>query len=196
MLRPEEWKVSFAPEPRDIKWVNLKKGKFSYVKYFLVNLGLALVGLFFTTPEIIASQINEIILAILETDKQIEVPSWISSLIPTGLLVLFTSLMPIVIASSVRMMGYNFKSTENYLVLRKTFWYLWIVVLIFPTFGLTTVENLLGQIIKSQTNGTSVDINWECFFSVDISSFYVNYVIFAALVGTALELARIPDALL
>ena len=90
-------------------------------------------------------------------------------------------------------MGYSFKSTESYLIFRNTFWYLWIVVLIFPTFGLTTVKNLLVQTVQSQTTGKPVDINWECFFSADTSSFFVNYVISTAFIGTATELLRFKE---
>ena len=192
-LRPDKWRVSFAPVPTDINWVNLKKGKFSLLKIILVNVGFGLIGLFFTTPEILASQINAIIQTIVQTDDHINVSSPILELIPTVLLVLFSKLMPLVITLAVMRMGYSFKSTENYIIFRNTFWYLWIVVLIFPTFGLTTVKNLLVQTINSQTNGTRVDINWECFFSADTSSFFVNYVISTAFIGTATELLRFKE---
>ena len=73
-LKPEKWKVSFASTPRDIKWVNLKESQKShYVKIVLVNLGLILVGIFFTTPEFIATQINNIISAIIESNESGEI---------------------------------------------------------------------------------------------------------------------------
>ena len=41
------------------------------------------------------------------------------------------------------------RSTENHSIMIKSFWYLWIIVLIFPTFGFTTgmavIENFFGQ---------------------------------------------------
>ena len=194
-LKPDKWKVSFASTPRDIKWVNLKESQLShYVKIVLVNLGLIAIGIFFTTPEFIATQINNIIAAMIESNEVIEIPSWLLSYLPTTVLMIFAMLMPSVIAWSVRYLGHSYKSTENYLVLRNTFWYLWAVVIIFPTFGLTTVENLLTQFIDS--NGTRVDVEWECFFSPDTSAFYVSYVISAALVGTGLELVRLSEAAL
>ena len=194
-LKADKWKVSFASTPRDIKWTNLRESQHShYLKIFLVNVMLILIGIFFTTPEFIASQINVIIDAVLQSNDQIKIPSWMLSYFPTIILMLFTMLMPSVIAWSVRYLGHSYKSTENYLVLRNTFWYLWAVVIIFPTFGLTTVENLLTTLIDS--NGTTVGVEWECFFSPDTSAFYVSYVISAALVGTGLELVRISEAAL
>ena len=194
-LRPDKWRVSFAPVPTDINWNNLKKGKYYLWKIILVNVGLGLIGLFFTTPEILASQVNAIIQYVAGNDR-IKLPSSTLEQLPTQLLSLFTELMPLVITEAVMWMGYSFKSTESYLIFRNTFWYLWIVVLIFPTFGLTTVKNLLVQTIQSQTTGKTVDINWECFFSADTSSFYVNFVIGAALFGNAMELIRLPELLL
>ena len=189
-LKPDKWKVSFASTPRDVKWVNLKEGQVSdYLKIAMVYIGFFWIGFFFTTPEMIAQSINKIISEII---KGIKIPSWIFNFLPGMILSIFACIMPSLVTWSVRHIGHRYKSTESFLVLRNTFWYLWAVVIIFPTFGLTTVENLLTQFIDS--NGTRVDVEWECFFSPDTSAFYVSYVISAALVGTGLELVRLSEA--
>jgi len=83
----------------------------------------------------------------------------------------------------------------------KTFWYLWIMVLIFPTFGFTTgyafLESIFGPGLNS-TNRTVPDhedgvIRWECIFLPDSGAFFVNYVITAAFIGSGLELIRFPE---
>ena len=49
---------------------------------------------------------------------------------------------------------------ENYLIFMMTFWYLWIVIIIFPTFGLTTFHSIIWHLI---TDGTLPDsVQWQC----------------------------------
>ena len=79
----------------------------------------------------------------------------------------------------------------------KSFWYLWIIVLIFPTFGFTTgmavIENVLGKdnhtepvfrwnlsIYSGIWAKLSYNISgrWDCIFLPDSGAFFVNYVSF------------------
>ena len=76
----------------------------------------------------------------------------------------------------------------------KSFWYLWIIVLIFPTFGFTTgmavIENVFGQnrtepvfrytpsVCMGQSITTVICSRWDCIFLPDSGAFFVNYVSF------------------
>ena len=76
----------------------------------------------------------------------------------------------------------------------KSFWYLWIIVLIFPTFGFTTgmavIENVFGQnhtepvfrcfppVCMGKSIITFIWFRWDCIFLPDSGAFFVNYVSF------------------
>jgi len=201
-LRPDNWRVQFAPPPRDIYWENLSdKRRWLITRTVFSNLCLFCVALFLTTPEFIVSQINPLINSLMKTDGTIQIPSWITDFIPTLLLWSFTALMPVLVAYSVRWLGFWYRSEENHSIMIKTFWYLWVMVLIFPTFGFTTglalLENLFGP-GNEPGNGTEPGhgdgvIRWECIFLPDSGAFFVNYVITAAFIGSGLELIRFPE---
>ena len=194
-LKPSKWKVSFASTPRDVKWVNLKESPMShYLALALFYIGIFWIGLFFTTPEQITDTVYR---QSSETFDLRKIPTWISKLIPSLMLMIFATLLPSVINWSVRNLHrYIYKSTVSYLVLRNTFWFLWVVVIIFPTFSLSTVWPLISQITKLliDSDDGRIDVGWECFFSPHTSEFYVAYVMSATLVGTGLELVRLSEA--
>jgi len=197
-LRPDKWRVQFAPPPRDIYWENLSdKRRWLVTRTIFSNICLFLVALFLTTPEFIVSQINPLINSILQTEDAVKIPSWITDFIPTLLLWSFTALLPVLVAYSVRWLGFWYRSEENHSIMIKTFWYLWVMVLIFPTFGFTTGLALLENLLGPGANSTDPDphgvIRWECIFLPDSGAFFVNYVITAAFIGSGLELIRFPE---
>ena len=84
------------------------------------------------------------------------------------------------------------RSDENHSIMIKSFWYLWMIVLIFPTFGFTTgmavLENVFSKnhtepVFRCSSSGkiyTLVIYNfhfrWDCIFLPDSGAFFVNYV--------------------
>merc|ERR1719154_125967 len=195
-LRPDHWRVQFAPPPRDIYWENLSdKKRWLILRTIISNTCLFLVALFLTTPEYIVSQLEPILILLLNNDD-VKIPSWIKDFIPTLMLWSFTALLPVLVAYSVRMLGFWYRSEENHSIMIKSFWYLWIMVLIFPTFGFTTglalLENLFNPSSNSSSDPHSV-FRWECIFLPDSGAFFVNYVITAAFIGSGLELIRFPE---
>ena len=84
------------------------------------------------------------------------------------------------------------RSDENHSIMIKSFWYLWMIVLIFPTFGFTTgmavLENVFSKnhtepVFRCSSSGkicTFVIYNshfrWDCIFLPDSGAFFVNYV--------------------
>jgi len=78
-------------------------------------------------------------------------------------------------------------------VMLKTFWYLWMIIVVFPTFGLTTGMALIDNLLIPTHNSTDQPIRWDCIFLPDSGAFFVNYVITAAFIGSGLELLRFPE---
>ena len=60
-LNSDQWSVTFAPGPEDLIWENLHPTKLSQkIAIVGVDLVMILVGLFFTTPQIIGEKIHDI----------------------------------------------------------------------------------------------------------------------------------------
>ena len=101
-LRPENWRISFAPVARDIHWKNLQdhRGWLTTKKVFADILMLS-IALFFTTPEVIVTQLQPLLNVIFGEDA-LQIPTFIKDFIPTLILLGVTALMPTVITWSVR----------------------------------------------------------------------------------------------
>ena len=78
--------------------------------------------------------------------------------------------------------------------MQKTYGFLLLMVLIMPSIGLGSVSVLLEYLFSKDHPNEAVN-RFECIFLSDNGSFFVNYIIFAAFLGTALELLRIPELL-
>lgn len=188
LLKPQNWKVSFASTPDDIYWENLNVSrKYLTLKYFLINIGLFFTAFFLTTPEYLVSQTDWLVRLFGQTLK---LPAPIIDFLPTILLWSFTALLPLLVAYSDRWLGHYTRSEENHNIMKKTFWYLLVMVIFFPTFGFTTAQASIEFLFKP--NNTDA-YRWDCVFLPDSGAFFVNYVITAALVGSGLELIRFPD---
>jgi len=194
-LRPELWRVSYAPLPGDIYWENLSDQRnWLTARKIIANSILFIIALFLTTPEYIVTQLDSILYTMFGTEDTWVLPGFIKDFLPTLMIWSFTALMPVLVAYSDRWLGHWYRSEENHSIMIKSFWYLWIIVLIFPTFGFTTgmavIENVLGK-----DNHTEPVFRWDCIFLPDSGAFFVNYVITSAFIGSGLELIRVPELL-
>jgi len=188
-LRPDKWKVYFAPPPSDIYWENLAEDRWwIWVKIFASDLCLFLVAFFLTTPCYIVSQLEPIMLAV--TDDQVKIPSFVKTLIPTLILKGVAVLMPALVTLSTRFLGFWYRSEEHHSVMRKSFGFLLIVVILFPLFGFTTFLTVGKKLFAADKRPL---FRWDCVFLPDSGAIFVNYVITAALIGNGLELVRFPD---
>jgi len=196
-LRPELWRVSYAPLPHDIYWENLSDQRnWLTAKKIIAGLLLFIVALFLTTPEYIVTQLDAILLAMFGTEDTWVLPGFIKDFLPTLMIWSFTALMPVLVAYSDRWLGHWYRSEENHSIMIKSFWYLWVIVLIFPTFGFTTGMAVLENFFApKQENHTEPVIRWDCIFLPDSGAFFVNYVITSAFIGSGLELIRVPELL-
>ncbi|KAL3317576.1 CSC1-like protein 2 [Cichlidogyrus casuarinus] len=211
-IKCRRWTVTFAPTPADICWfVSLSfhgfmlcrdnlalKRTIWWIRSFLVNLALAILVIFLTTPAYM--------LTILESmgikEALIESNAFLAQTIPTLLLLIFTAILPLIVSQSEYLIGHWRYTTLNLAMMTKSYFYLLLMVLILPSLGLTTVPQLIkwifypieSSMVANSTNGDQdfPAFRWQCIFNVDNGAFFVNYVISSAFIGCSLELARIP----
>lgn len=188
ILKPKQWKVTYAPTPDDIYWENLSvERRYLLLKKIIINIGLFIITFFLTTPEYLVSQTDYIVKLFGES---LALPSSLVDFLPTIMLWGFTAFMPLLVSWSDRFLGHWTRSAENHAIMKKTFWYLLFMVVFLPTFGFTTAQASFNFILNEGKNDT---YRWECVFLPDSGAFFVNYIITTALVGAGLELIRFPE---
>lgn len=181
-----KWVVDYAPAPSDIFWENLSIPRPCwYINAALINIALGIVLFFLTTPAVIVPIINRLSI----TGQIKNLSPVLFSFFPTLLLVGVAALMPVLVGKSESLVGHWTRSSLNRAVMRKTLLLLLLMVLILPSLGLTSAEAFFFWTMKAK-NDTE---RWECVFLPDQGALFVNYVITAALLGSALELVRFPE---
>ncbi|KAK0080936.1 hypothetical protein PV325_013076 [Microctonus aethiopoides] len=182
-----KWIVDYSPAPSDIFWENLSiPRRFWYFTAFSVNSILFFTLFFLTTPAVIVTALN--LNRLSDIPEIMNFSPMIGAFLPTVLLVGVAALMPVLVARSESLVRHWTRSGLNRAVMTKTLLFLLLMVLILPSLGLTSVQAVLNW--KTFENNTS---RWECIFLADQGAIFVNYVITAALLGSALELVRFPE---
>uniref|UniRef100_A0AAQ4RSP9 Transmembrane protein 63A n=1 Tax=Gasterosteus aculeatus aculeatus TaxID=481459 RepID=A0AAQ4RSP9_GASAC len=183
-LKVSKWSVSFAPHPKNVYWANLSVGGFTwFMRYLMLNFFLFFLLTFLTTPSIIISTMDRfnVTMPINYLNSPI-----VSQFFPTLLLWSFSALLPtIVYYSTIGEAHWSRWSSEQLSMLRKLYFFLLFMVLILPSLGLTSLAVFFRWLFDK-----------ECVFLPDQGAFFVNYVITAALVGSGMELLRLPGLLL
>uniref|UniRef100_A0A3B5LIM2 Transmembrane protein 63A n=1 Tax=Xiphophorus couchianus TaxID=32473 RepID=A0A3B5LIM2_9TELE len=170
-LNVNKWRVSFAPHPKSVYWENLSVHGFCWVIRWLgINLFLFILLTFLTTPTIIINVIDKF--NVTNPIYNLNSPI-ISQFFPTLLLWSFSALLPTIVYYSTLGEAHWSMSSEQLSMMRKLYFFLLFMVLILPSLGLT-----------------------RCVFLPDQGAFFVNYVIAAGLVGSGMELLRLPGLLL
>jgi len=204
-IRPDKWRVWYAPPPNDIIWENLSdKRQWVNLKKLVANLFIFLVAFFLTTPQLIVHQLDPILNALKNITGEMNhnkmpnsttpvwdeirvLPAWLTDFLPTLAIWSFTAMLPVVVAYADILVGHWTRSGQNHAIMKKTFWYLLFMVIILPTFGFTSAQAYIDFLIKNN------QLNWECIFLPDSGAFFVNYVITSAMIGSGLELIRFPE---
>ncbi|XP_064195219.1 CSC1-like protein 1 isoform X1 [Anguilla rostrata] len=192
-LRVAHWRVSYAPHPSNIYWENLTlQGVRWWLRCFLLNFFLFFLLFFLTTPSIIISTMDK-----FNVTKPIYYlnSAVISQFFPTLLLWSFSALLPTVVYYSTLGESHWTRSSENKTMMYKLYIFLLFMVLILPSLGLTSLDVFFRWLFDTKflSQGT---LRFECVFLPDQGAFFVNYVIAAALVGSGMELLRLPGLLL
>lgn len=190
-LSNKDWNLTYAPSPADIFWENLNISAHKwYIKWTIVNLILFFFLFFLTTPVLIVNLIDRFSMLKKTTDTISTISPLISEFLPTLLLWTLAALLPVVVTFSDKWLSHWTRSKQNYSIMTKTFIYLLFMILILPSMGLTSAQALVEWTLQHNDNDT---YHWECIFLPDKGAFFVNYIITAAFIGTALELLRFPE---
>ncbi|XP_054474175.1 CSC1-like protein 1 [Anoplopoma fimbria] len=192
-LKVNKWSVSFAPHPKNVYWENLSvKGFRWFVRYLMLNIFLVFLLTFLTTPTIIISTMDKfnVTMPIRYLNSPI-----ISQFFPTLLLWSFSALLPTIVYYSTIGEAHWSRSSEQLSMLRKLYFFLLFMVLILPSLGLTSLAVFFRWLFDKEFLSDG-KLRFECVFLPDQGAFFVNYVITAALVGSGMELLRLPGLLL
>ncbi|XP_076441822.1 osmosensitive cation channel TMEM63C-like isoform X2 [Babylonia areolata] len=188
-LHVQDWQVHFAPSPENIYWENLSMPDWKWWTRAICINGFLIVVLFFlTTPIMILHTLDMLNIDLRKSAETLH-SQFLVQFLPTLLLWTFSALLPNIVYYSDQYIGHWTKTAEHHAVMRKTFIFLLLMVLILPSLGLTSAKALFEWMVVNKEHR----VQWQCIFLPSNGSFFVNYIITAALIGTALELLRFTE---
>ncbi|XP_034018309.1 CSC1-like protein 1 [Thalassophryne amazonica] len=191
-LKVTKWRVSYAPLPRNVYWENLSvQGFYWFMRCVLLNFALFFLLTFLTTPSIIINTMDKF--NVTKPIDSLNSPI-ISQFFPTLLLWAFSALLPTIVYYSTLGEAHWSRSSEQLSMMHKLYFFLLFMVLILPSLGLTSLALLLRWLFDQEFL-SSGKLRFECVFLANQGAFFVNYVIAAALVGSGMELLRLPELL-
>ncbi|KAM6992399.1 CSC1-like protein 1 [Tautogolabrus adspersus] len=192
-LKVNKWRVNFAPHPKNVFWDNLSVRGFPwYIRYVMINFFLFFLLTFLTTPSIIISTMDKF--NVTRPIYYLNSPI-VTQFFPTLMLWAFSALLPTIVYYSTLGEAHWTRSSEQLSMMRKLYFFLLFMVLILPSLGLTSLAVFFRWLFdKEFLSGGK--LRFECVFLPDQGAFFVNYVIAAALVGSGMELLRLPGLLL
>uniref|UniRef100_A0A4W5MT99 Transmembrane protein 63A n=1 Tax=Hucho hucho TaxID=62062 RepID=A0A4W5MT99_9TELE len=190
-LKVRNWSIDYAPHPRNVYWDNLSVQGFRWwFRCLLLNFFLFFLLTFLTTPSIIISTMDK-----FNVTKPIYYlnSAVVSQFFPTLLLWSFSALLPTVVYYSTLGECHWNRSREQLIMMHKLYIFLLFMVLILPSLGLTSLAVFFRWLFDKEF---LADGKLRCVFLPDQGAFFVNYVITAGLVGSGMELLRLPGLLL
>lgn len=188
-LHVQDWQVHFAPSPENIYWENLSVPDWKWwTRAFCINGCLMVLLFFLTTPIMFLHTLDLLNINIKKPAEELHSPLLVQFL-PTLLLWTLSALLPNIVYYSDQYIGHWTKTAEHHAVMRKTFIFLLLMVLILPSLGLTSAKALFEWMVLEKEK----KLKWQCIFLPSNGSFFVNYVITSAFIGTALELLRFSE---
>nr|XP_046269751.1 calcium permeable stress-gated cation channel 1 [Scatophagus argus] len=189
VVQSHKWGVSYAPAPSDIIWENLSVcGSRWWLRCVLLNILLFLLLFFLTTPAIIVNTMDKF--NVTRPVESLRSPV-ITQFFPTLLLWAFSVLLPFIVYYSAFFESHWTRSGENQVTMHKCFLLLVFMVIILPSLGLSSLDLFFTWLFDVNFLDEK-DVKFQCVFLPDNGSFFVNYVITSSLIGTAMELLRIP----
>ncbi|XP_043119583.1 calcium permeable stress-gated cation channel 1 isoform X1 [Puntigrus tetrazona] len=192
VVRSHQWGVSYAPAPNDIIWENLSVcGSRWWLRCVLLNILLFLLLFFLTTPAIIVNTMDKF--NVTRPVESLRNPV-ITQFFPTLLLWAFSILLPFVVYYSSFFEFHWTRSGENQVTMHKCFLLLVFMVIVLPSLGLSSLDLFFRWLFDTHFLDET-DLKFQCVFLPDNGAFFVNYVITSSLIGTAMELLRIPALL-
>uniref|UniRef100_A0AAY4AD69 Calcium permeable stress-gated cation channel 1 n=1 Tax=Denticeps clupeoides TaxID=299321 RepID=A0AAY4AD69_9TELE len=189
VVQSHRWGVSYAPAPSDIIWENLSVcGSRWWLRCVLLNILLFLLLFFLTTPAIIVNTMDKF--NVTRPVESLQNPV-VTQFFPTLLLWAFSVLLPFVVYYSAFFECHWTRSSENQTIMHKCFLLLVFMVIILPSLGLSSLDVFFRWLFDVNFLDER-GVKFQCVFLPDNGAFFVNYVITSSLMGTAMELLRIP----
>uniref|UniRef100_A0A673X838 Transmembrane protein 63C n=1 Tax=Salmo trutta TaxID=8032 RepID=A0A673X838_SALTR len=189
VVQSHRWCVDYAPAPSDIIWENLSVcGSRWWLRCVLLNILLFLILFFLTTPAIIVNTMDKF--NVTRPVDSLRSPI-ITQFFPTLLLWAFSVLLPFIVYYSAFFESHWTRSSENQITMHKCFVLLVFMVIILPSLGLSSLDLFFRWLFDVNFLEDKY-VKLECVFLPDNGAFFVNYVITSSLIGTAMELLRIP----
>ncbi|XP_026141267.1 LOW QUALITY PROTEIN: calcium permeable stress-gated cation channel 1-like [Carassius auratus] len=192
VVQSHQWGVSYAPAPNDIIWENLSVcGSRWWLRCVLLNILLFLLLFFLTTPAIIVNTMDKF--NVTRPVESLRNPV-ITQFFPTLLLWAFSILLPFIVYYSSFFEYHWTRSGENQVTMHKCFFLLVFMVIILPSLGLSSLDLFFRWLFDIHFLDET-DVKFQCVFLPDNGAFFFNYVITSSLIGTAMELLRVPALL-
>uniref|UniRef100_A0A8C5THB8 Transmembrane protein 63C n=1 Tax=Malurus cyaneus samueli TaxID=2593467 RepID=A0A8C5THB8_9PASS len=192
VVKSHHWGVRYAPAPSDIIWENLSvRGTSWWVRFILLNICLFLLLFFLTTPAIIVNTMD--MFNVTHPVESLKNPI-ITQFFPTLLLWAFSVFLPFLVYYSAFFESHWTRSSENQITMHKCFFFLVFMVIILPSLGLSSLDLFFRWLFDTHFLDEA-EIKFQCVFLPDNGAFFVNYVVTSSLIGTAMELLRIPGLL-
>uniref|UniRef100_A0A4W6F489 Transmembrane protein 63C n=2 Tax=Lates calcarifer TaxID=8187 RepID=A0A4W6F489_LATCA len=189
VVQSHKWGVSYASAPSDIIWENLSVcGSRWWLRCVLLNILLFLLLFFLTTPAIIVNTMDKF--NVTKPVESLRSPV-ITQFFPTLLLWAFSVLLPFIVYYSAFFESHWTRSGENQVTMHKCFLLLVFMVIILPSLGLSSLDLFFTWLFDVNFLDEK-DVKFQCVFLPDNGAFFVNYVITSSLIGTSMELLRIP----
>jgi len=177
LLKPQKWRVSYAPPPWDIYWENLTNFEaIWWFKIFAFHFVVLMFVILVTTPQHLAHHFNEFIHFTLGNINE-SVHSSLD-LFSNVWILLFTVVLPKFFRFSDNFIGYYTKSAQLRWMLMKSYSYEVLIVIIMPTFGMSYMTEVIRTMFLEDTADTAR--MWKCFFLGDSGAALINYTILAA----------------
>ncbi|XP_069771969.1 calcium permeable stress-gated cation channel 1 isoform X2 [Narcine bancroftii] len=192
LVKSHRWHVQYAPGHSDIIWENLSMQSSAWwIRCAILNIFLFLLLFFLTTPAIIVNTMDKF--NVTNPVESLKNPI-VTQFFPTLLLWAFSVLLPFIVYYSAFFECHWTRSTENQVTMHKCYFFLVFMVIILPSLGLTSLDVFFHWLFDKHFLDEA-DIKFQCVFLPDNGAFFVNYVITSSLIGTAMELLRIPGLL-
>ena len=195
-LEVARWMVSYAPYPDDINWCDLTVNlRMQWFRSIVVSLLLLVIFVFLSTPTVILNASDTLKLSNLIGWLQYFLPEKLESKVPEligpFILVIAASTLPAIVTFACQHIAYVNLSAKNHSIMWKVYLFLLLMVIIWPSLGLTSLKAFLLNMLSPEGK-----FPWNCLFPVKIGAFFVNYTIQYAFLGNIMELLRLPELLI
>ena len=189
-LHTHQWEVTLAPNVDDVIWDNLSLSTVSKrVRWCIAQILFVILFCFISTPSIVIGFTKQLNSKTKWQDYLERIPL-MKVFVGPLIFVILAALLPFLVLLISDVRGFSTHSRLNFYNYRRVFIFLFFMILVLPSIGLTNIQDLVEKFV----NGVK-SINYSCIFRPDNTAFFVNYIISAAMLGLMAELLRIADML-